>query len=94
MPVSNGFVAALARRRLRAVVCVCNVALSEEPGMSRCLSLFGLMFFALGLVALSSVKADASQPTSPQGPASPPRKTPGNTPMLNAPRYLVQFSLN
>ena len=61
--------------------------------MSRCLSLFGLMFFALGLVALSSVKGEAAQPALPEKPASPPRKTP-SAPMLNAPRYLVQFSLN
>ena len=61
--------------------------------MGRCLSLFGLMFFALGLVALTSVKGNAAQPSLPEGPAAPPRETP-RTPVLNAPRYHVQFSLN
>jgi hypothetical protein len=57
--------------------------------MVRCLSLFGLMFFALGLVALTSVKGDAAQPALPEEPSAPPRP-----PVFNAPRYHVQFSLN
>jgi hypothetical protein len=86
--VSNGFVAALARRRLRAVLCV-QRGTYLEPGMSRCFSLFGLMLFALGLVALSSPKGQTTQPAVSEGP----RKTP-RTPVIDSPRYHVQFSLN
>ena len=57
--------------------------------MSRCFSLFGLMLFALGLVALSSPKAQAAPATLPEGPSKTPR-----TPVINSPRYHVQFSLN
>jgi hypothetical protein len=61
--------------------------------MSRCLSLFGLMFFALGLVALTSVQGSAAQPALPEAPPAPPRGTP-RTPVIDSPRYHVQFSLN
>ena len=57
--------------------------------MSRCFSLFGLMLFALGLAALSSPKAQAAQTALPEKP----RKTP-RTPVIDSPRYHVQFSLN
>jgi hypothetical protein len=57
--------------------------------MSRCFSLFGLMLFALGLVALSSPKGQAAPAALPEKP----RKTP-RTPVIGSPRYHVQFSLN
>ena len=61
--------------------------------MGRCLSLFGLLFFALGLVALTSSQGGAAQPAVPEGPPATPGETPC-TSVIDSPRYPVQFSLN
>ncbi len=61
--------------------------------MGRSLSLFSLLFVALGLFALSSVARAESQPSLPEGPPAPPSGNP-STKVLNSPRYHVQFSLN
>ena len=61
--------------------------------MGRCISLFSLMFFALGVVALTSGTKDEAPNRLPAGPPAPPSGTP-RTAVPNTPRYLVQFSLN
>jgi hypothetical protein len=61
--------------------------------MGRCLSLFGLLFFALGLVALTSSQGGAAQPAVPEGPPATPDEPP-RTSVFGPSRYPVQFSLN
>ena len=60
--------------------------------MGRCLSLFGMMVFTLGVVALASLAKGSSHPPAPE--AAPATEQPGVPGALAARMFHAPFSLN
>jgi hypothetical protein len=62
--------------------------------MGRCLSLFGMMVFTVGMFALASVAKAVPQPVPPPTPDDTPKPTRPQVLDFPAPAFHARFSLN
>jgi len=71
-----------------------RLALFPEDAMGRCLSLFGMMFFTVGMVALASLaKGAPREPARPEETITPAREY-VRQPLIAAASFHAPYSLN